>query len=208
MLLLGAGGFARETAELLRDSDSHELLGLLDDDPRCIGAAAGGSVVLGPLDIATVRRDAHLVACMGKPAARGAVVSRLGAPDSRYATLVHPSGSVARSVSVGVGTVIHAGVVCTADAQIGRHVAVMPQVVITHDDVVGDLVTLAAGVRLAGSVVVEAGAYVGAGALVREGVRIGAGAVVGMGAVVVADVPAGETWVGNPARPIRRRVTV
>lgn len=50
--------------------------------------------------------------------------------------------------------------------------------------------------------VVERGASIGAGAIVLPGVRIGAGALIGAGAVVTKDVPAGETWVGNPARKL------
>lgn len=48
-------------------------------------------------------------------------------------------------------------------------------------------------------VVVEDGASIGACAVVVAGVRIGAGAMIGAGAVVTRDVPAGETWCGNPA---------
>ena len=50
--------------------------------------------------------------------------------------------------------------------------------------------------------IVENGAIIGMGALIGPGVTIGRGATVGMGAVVLKDVPEGETWVGNPARPI------
>lgn len=49
--------------------------------------------------------------------------------------------------------------------------------------------------------VVERGASLGANATVLCGVRIGAGAMVGAGSVVTRDVPPGELWVGNPARP-------
>lgn len=50
---------------------------------------------------------------------------------------------------------------------------------------------------------VRAGASIGAGAVILPGLVIGQGALVGAGAVVTRDVPAGETWVGNPARPHR-----
>jgi UDP-2-acetamido-3-amino-2,3-dideoxy-glucuronate N-acetyltransferase len=50
--------------------------------------------------------------------------------------------------------------------------------------------------------VVKKGAAIGANATILPGVTIGEGATIGAGAVVTKDVPAGETWVGNPARPM------
>ena len=44
------------------------------------------------------------------------------------------------------------------------------------------------------------GASIGAGAVILPGIIIGDGAMIGAGAVVTKDVPAGETWIGNPAR--------
>ena len=97
-----------------------------------------------------------------------------------------------------------ANVVATAAVQIGSHVAVMPGVVFTHDDIVEDYVTVGAGVRLAGRVHVREGAYVGSGALVREDRTIGPWALVGMGAVITKDVPGSEVWAGVPAASIRQ----
>lgn len=50
--------------------------------------------------------------------------------------------------------------------------------------------------------IVEDNASIGMGALIGPGITIGKGATIGMGAVVLRNVPAGQTWVGNPARPI------
>ena len=55
--------------------------------------------------------------------------------------------------------------------------------------------------------VVERGASLGSGAVILGGVRIGAAAVVGAGAVVTADVGAGETVAGVPARATAARGT-
>ena len=46
------------------------------------------------------------------------------------------------------------------------------------------------------------GASIGAGAVILPGLTVGEGATIGAGAVVTRDVPAGETWAGNPARKL------
>jgi acetyltransferase-like isoleucine patch superfamily enzyme len=48
--------------------------------------------------------------------------------------------------------------------------------------------------------VIEDDVNIGAGAVILPGIRLGAGCTIGAGAVVTKDVPAGETWVGVPAR--------
>src|SRR4051794_38793855 len=53
-------------------------------------------------------------------------------------------------------------------------------------------------------VVVEPGVTIGSGAIVLGGVNLGRGAMIGAGAVVAADVPAGETVAGVPARATAR----
>jgi len=209
LLLVGAGGFARETLELVRAinerSAAWEVLGFLDDDPARHGTKVGGIPVLGPCEAARAYGEARVVACVASPEdplRRLRLVDRLAMPPERYATLVHPAAVVPESATLGEGTVVHATTVLTADVTLGAHVAVMPAVVLTHDDVVGDGATFGAGVRLAGNVTVGRGAYLGSGALVREGLEIGGAAVVGMGAVVTASVPPGEVWIGVPARPM------
>ena len=211
LLLIGAGGFARETVELVRainrDAPTWDLAGLLDDDAKLHGRELLGVPVLGPCGAVEEHPRASVAACVaspGDPLRRLNLVARLGLPPERYATLVHPSATVPGSARIGVGSVLHANAVLTAEVELGRHVAAMPSVVLTHDDVVEDGVTFGAGAVVAGWVRVEAGAYVGAGALLRERLTVGAGAVVGMGAVVTKPVPPGEVWYGSPARPSGR----
>lgn len=209
LILVGAGGFARETAELVRAINdvrpTWDLLGCVDDSPALHGTEVAGMRVLGPCDT-VIDGDAQVAVCLGNPrryTTRALVVDRLGLPPERYATLVHPAAVIPRSVPVGHGTVVHATTVATGWASIGAHVAVMPGVIITHDDRIRDYVTIAAGVRLAGGVIVERGAYLGSGVLVRENLTIGAWSMVGMGALVTKSIPPGELWIGSPASYLR-----
>ncbi|WP_265866956.1 acetyltransferase [Streptomyces sp. SKN60] len=205
LVIIGAGGFARETAQAARAAGL-PLAGHLDDDPALHGAEVDGVPVLGGTGLVPELPDASFVVCVGSPrdyASRARIVARLGLPEERYTTVVHPTAAVSASSVLGAGTVLLAHTVLTAAVTVGRHVAVMPQTVLTHDDVLGDFATLASGVRLGGTVRVGTGAYLGAGAMVREGTGVGAWSLVGMGSVVLADVPPGEVWAGSPARRLR-----
>ncbi|MFG2791175.1 acetyltransferase [Streptomyces sp. NPDC048419] len=206
LVIVGAGGFARETAQAAADSGGFKLLGHLDDNPALHGVEVDGVPVLGGCDLVHELPAAQVVICVGNPrdyAARARLADRLGLPEDRYATVVHPTAAVSATSEVGPGSVLFAHCVLTAAVRVGAHVAVMPQVVLTHDDVVEDFATLTSGVRLGGSARLERGAYVGSGALIREGTTIGAWSLIGMGSAVLGDVPPGEVWVGSPARRLR-----
>lgn len=203
LLLVGASGLAREVGEAARAAGD-DVAGVLDDNPATHDTACAGATVLGGLEVAAQRSE-RIVVCVGSGQARADIVVRLvalGVATERYATVVHPAAYVGDSVTLGVGSVLLAGVIATADIRIGQHVALMPGVVLTHDCVIDDFVTCASGVQLGGSVRLSEGAYLGIGALVHPGCTIGPGALVGMGSVVLEDIPARQTWAGTPARRI------
>jgi sugar O-acyltransferase (sialic acid O-acetyltransferase NeuD family) len=210
LLLVGSGGFGRETAQavhaLNETGAGWRLLGYLDDNPATHGQMIDGTPVLGGRDLIAALPDASVVVCTGRPGnyvSRLRIVSELALPPERFTTVVHPSCAVSPSSSIGPGSVLLAHAALTAAVRVGAHVAVMPQVTLTHDDMVGDFVTLASGVLLGGGVRIETGAYIGAGAIIGEGRTVGAFSLVGMGAVVTHDVPPREVWAGVPARHIR-----
>ena len=208
VLIIGAGGFGRETAALLtvlREAGEFEAVGYLDDSDDLQGKSVAGLPVLGGVDAARDLDAYGVIVTIGNPRAydtKRKIVDRLGLDPSRYVTLAHPAASIGADTRIGEGTVVLAGTVATQNVTIGRHVTLMPNVVLTHDDIIGDFATFGAGAKLAGGVTVEDGAYIGAGACIRESTVIGSGAMVGMGAVVLSDVPPGETWAGVPARPV------
>lgn len=209
LVLIGAGGLGRETAEAVRACNVVEprwnLLGFLDDGlPQ--GAQVSGTPVLGPTSELHNLPDTQVVLCTARPDrywSRKQLVSSLAIPDSRYATIIHPAASIGSSVRMGSGCIVLAGVVATADVEIGSHVAIMPNCVFTHDDKIGSYATFGAGVQLAGEVIIGEGCYLGSGSLVRENISIDSWALIGLGSIVLDNVGSRQVWAGTPARFLR-----
>jgi predicted dehydrogenase/acetyltransferase-like isoleucine patch superfamily enzyme len=102
-------------------------------------------------------------------------------------------------VTIGDRVKVQNGVSVYRGVTIEDEVFVGPGVVFTNDKyprVTGDWCPL--------PTIVRKGASLGANSTILPGVTIGEGAMVGAGAVVTRDVAAGETVMGNPARPSPR----
>lgn len=107
---------------------------------------------------------------------------------------IHPAARIEAFVTVDAG-VQH-------ETRVGNSF-LMKGVHIGHDAVIGDGCELAPHACVGGYCVIGDNVRVGMGAVIRNRVTVGDGARIGCGAVVVKDVPAGEVWVGNPARNIQ-----
>ncbi len=53
-------------------------------------------------------------------------------------------------------------------------------------------------------ILIKEGASIGAGSVILGGITIGENAMIGIGSVVTKDIPAGELWLGNPAKFVRK----
>ncbi|MDY6923294.1 MAG: UDP-3-O-(3-hydroxymyristoyl)glucosamine N-acyltransferase [Pseudomonadota bacterium] len=105
-------------------------------------------------------------------------------------------------VSVGANSCIDRG--AYDDTVIGENTKIDNLVMIGHNCVIGRNCLMAANTGISGSVTVGDGAIFGGKAGVGDHLKIGEGARVAAGAGVLQDIPAGETWSGYPAKPLRQ----
>lgn len=207
----GAGGHARSLLEAIASGARHEVVALVDDDPRREGTTVlGVPVALGPhaleaLHEQGVRHAFVGVGGVGSPDARGRAFRKLESAGFALPEIVHASAVISAQAEIGRGAQILALAVINAAASIGDGAIVNTGAIVEHDCAVGRSAHLGPRAVLGGDVVVGDGAHVGMGAVVVEGTSIGAGAFIAAGAVVVADVPAGTRVAGVPARAMAAR---
>ena len=120
--------------------------------------------------------------------------------------LVDPNAVLPKSIRVGEGTFINAGVVIGGSSFVGEHVLINRAVSIGHHSLIGDYVSIGPGATLASNIRIAEGAVIGAGAVILPNMQIGKDAVVGAGALVRQSVGDGVFVVGNPAveKPLNR----
>lgn len=210
LAIYGAGGFARETLELVRDINADEakweILGFLDDDEEKWGRTLNDAPVIGGMDWLIERSvPPHLCLGIGSPAAKRRVVERVRPNVASFATLIHPSVVRSRHVDIGEGVTIAAGNILTANIALGNFVLLNLACTVGHDCVLGSYCTIAPGVNISGNVRIGTGCDIGTGSSIVQGVGIGEWSIVGAGAAVSKDLPANCTAVGVPAKPIKQR---
>jgi UDP-3-O-[3-hydroxymyristoyl] glucosamine N-acyltransferase len=164
----------------------------------CIGrdCRVGANVVIGFALIGD--RVRILAGAVIGEAGFGVTGSRVGAIDIPQLGRV----IIQDDVTIGACTCIDRG--AWDDTLIGERTKIDNLVQIAHNVKLGRNCLLAAHTGISGSVTVGDGAVFGGRAGIADHLEIGAGARVAAAAGVMKNIPPGETWCGQPARPLRR----
>ncbi len=146
-----------------------------------------------------IRRDRiHPTAVIGEPAEHRDVIWDYY--DGRKVTALAPE--IDPTAIVGALSTVDAGI--KQPTRIGAYTLLMKRCHIGHDAQIGDDCELGAQTCVCGEVVIGDQVKIGGNTWIKPQVKIGDGARIGGGSVVVKDVPAGEVWAGNPAKPLRK----
>lgn len=125
---------------------------------------------------------------------------------------------VLEGAKIGKSCNINCNVFIENDVIIGNNVTIKPGVQIWDGIIIEDNVFIGPNVTFTNDLkprskqypekflrtTVKKGASIGANATILPGITIGESAMIGAGSVVLKDVPANTTWIGNPAKQIKK----
>ena len=200
----GASGFGREVMPIARRCFPEAGAFYFIDDQPTAQQQNGAEIVTWDQFCALDGEKTAAIA-IADSSVREKLERRLTNSGVAVLNLIDPSVVIGDENEIGPGAILCGYCQITSNAKIGRNFHANLYSYVAHDCVIGDYVTFAPRVHCNGNVHIYDHAYIGTGAILKQGTPekpliIGEGAVIGMGAVVTKDVPAGETWVGNPAR--------
>lgn len=205
LVIVGTGGVGKETALIVEDineiSQEWNLLGFIDDNKELIGKEINGYKVLGDREfLNNFDKEVYVVIAIADYCIKEELVKYLTNKNIKYATLIHPSVKINRTISIGKGCIIYQNVIMTVNINIGNHVIISPKCGIGHDSLIEDYVTVLWNVNISGSERIRQGVTLGSGCTIIQGLEIGRGSFVGAGAVVIRDIDESKTAVGVPTR--------
>lgn len=209
VVILGAGGFARETLWIFRDANEEnrewEVLGFIDENEENHGKVLCELPVLGGFDWFDNNKyyEISIVCAVGFPLMKRNMVEKATEMGLNFCSIIHPSVKMSKYVEVGKGTIIAAGNILTTQIKIGNHVIINLDCTIGHDSIIEDYCTIAPGAHISGDVHLGKGVDFGTGAVVIQGITVGAWSIIGAGAAVVKGIPSNVTAVGIPAKVIK-----
>ena len=210
VLVIGGSEQGRQTIDVLEQGERYQVVGVLDaglpTDADVAGyPVLGGDGELGPAAAAT-GADGFVVA-IGDNFTRGRILARERAacPKVEPIVAVHPSAVIARSATIGVGSIVLSGAIVSNDCRLGAGALLGTKSSLDHDNDVGACCSLAPNATTGGAVRIGAYAALGLGANVVHGVSIGEHTVVGAGSLVLTDLPDHVVAFGVPARVQRER---
>lgn len=208
IIIVGAGGVGRETAQLIEDINSERnqwnILGFIDDNKELHGRNINGYEVLGGIEILNSSIGKPSVVCtISNPVIKNRVLSKLNKSNIKFAKLIHPTAVVSRYVDMGEDIIVQAFCYLSTNIVIGDHVQLNPQCGIGHDSIIGNYSSLYWNVNISGNVRIEEGCVFGTKSTVLQGISVGKWSIIGANATIIKDIPAHCTAIGTPAIPIK-----
>jgi len=213
MIVIGAGGFAKELLQvLITDKYKYNVSNLfffddIDDDPG--KKLFDKFTILNSIDQAKniiQNISTHFCIGVGLPGPRYKMYQKFLEIGGKPETIIDPSSSIGSFDTIlGDGCTIMQEATISNEARLGRGCLINTNVMIGHDAVIGDFCDISPGVIITGWCKIGNYVHMGAGVIVLPKVKIGNNSIISAGSVVTQDVPENSKVVGMiPSRVVEK----
>jgi len=203
MLIIGAGGFALESLEILFQNNYQGEISFFDNvndeiNPYIIN---NYKVIRNFDELSSLDKNSEFILGVGNPIVRKLLHDKLTKEYSLVASSIISNKSTIGVIEnlIGDSVNIMSGVVITSQCVIKDGVLINLNTTIGHNTIIEEFVEICPGVSISGNCYIEKGAFIGTGAIILPNVRIGKGAVIAAGAIVTKDIAPNFMYAGNPA---------
>lgn len=206
IVLIGGGGHCKACIDVIEQTNSFEITGVLDQ-AGLVGTQVLGYAVIGTdNDISKYNDQGHAflitVGQIKSSAVRTRLFEQLKACKAELPSIVSPKAYVSRHAAIGSGTIIMHQAVINAGTRIGQNCIVNTGAAVEHESKIGDNTHLSTFSVVNGNCSIGDQVFVGSHATVSNGINIASCSIIGAGAVIIKNIDQPGTYIGNPARKV------
>ena len=210
MVIIGAGGFAKELIDvLIRNKDyAKENLYFFDEINTTKDTLFGFKVFHTVEEVENVFKQNSFGFCLGigTPRSRYDLCKKFEQLGGKLTTIISPESILGSfNVEIGKGTCIMSKSIISNNVTIGKGTLINVDVLAGHDVVIGDFSDISPGVKITGHCQIGKYVTVGTGAVILPKVKIGNNSFIAAGTVIANDIPENSVVVGIvPSRVVKK----
>ena len=188
LILIGAGGHARACIDVIEQSDTFDIAGLIGKVDELNRKCLGYPVIATDNDFSDLAKQYEYALITVGQVKSALVRQRLYDQALKIGfklpTIISPTAHVSRHAVVGDGSVVMHGSTVNAGAKVGNNCIINTHALIEHDAIVADHCHISTGALVNGAANIGYGSFVGSGSVIKQGITLGNNCVVGMGIAI------------------------
>ncbi len=182
MILIGGGGHCKSCIDVIEQEGRFNIQGILDL-PEHLGQDILGYKVIGTDgDIPEwTKKTKYFLVTLGQiksPEKRMELFQLVKDAGGEFPVIVSPLAYVAKSATLGEGTIVMHQALVNANANIGSNCIINSKALIEHDAVIGNHCHISTASVINGNVEIGEGSFVGSGAVSVQGAKIKPGSFI------------------------------
>lgn len=193
ILLVGAGGHARSCIDVIENSGTYKIAGLIGVREELYREFMGYRVIATDSDLSDLARQYQYamisVGQIGSSFLRQRLYNHLIALGFTLPTIVSKLAHVSTHASLGSGSIIMHNAIINASACVGNNCIINNKALIEHNASIADHCHISTGAIINGDSKIGIGSFIGSGSIIKQGIKLGPNCVVGMGVSVRHNYP-------------------
>jgi len=206
IILIGGGGHCKSCIDVIEQEGKYSIIGILDL-PGMVGAKILGYEILGtdddlPVFLKTVSHCLITIGQIKSSEKRIGLWKMVKNSGAKMPVIISPHAYVAKSATIGEGSIIMHQAIINAEAQIGINCIINSKALIEHEALIGDFCHISTGAIINGRAIVGDRCFVGSNSTISNNVCLIEETIVAAGSNVSKDTITPGTYFGNTLRNV------
>jgi len=208
IVIIGGGGHAKAVIEIVKAIKEYEIIGYVD--PQDMGVVLGVEYLGDDSNLAEIKekyKECSAVLGLGiriSSQRRKEVAKNVEGLGFMSPSIISPNAIIASDVVLGKGIFINHTAVINASSVIGDYCVINTSSIVEHDCKIEQVVYISPGAVVCGGVEIGEGTVIGANATIVQYKNICNDCLIGAGSVVVEHCVESGTYLGIPAKIVKK----